>query len=69
MKIFIMSIIVLITINLTLTTRQKNTYPPPTWTKQQNRDAVLVHLIEVPNRNTCPLNHRRDKYGTCRPVI
>lgn len=65
-KIFVISVIVLMTINLTLTTYQKNS--PPTWTQQQNNNPVLVHFIEVPDRHKCPANQRRDKFGTCRPV-
>lgn len=65
-----MSVIVLITINLTLT-YQKHKYRPPIWTnmEQQNTNPALVHFIQVPDRQKCPPNQRQDKYGTCRSVV
>ncbi|KYN04328.1 hypothetical protein ALC62_05094 [Cyphomyrmex costatus] len=73
-KMFVMSVIVLIMINLSLMTCHNDKYRPlrteyQQQESQENKNFVLTHFIQIPDRPQCPENQRLDKHGICRTVI
>ncbi|KYN42072.1 hypothetical protein ALC56_03210 [Trachymyrmex septentrionalis] len=73
-KMFVMSVIVLIVINLSLMTCQNNKNRPlqtgyQQQQTQENNSFSLTHFIRIPNRPQCPENQRLDKHGICRSVL
>lgn len=64
MKMFIISVIVLVTISLT--SCQENTSLPPSETSPPS----FAYFIQIPDKvQKCPENQRQDNNGICRTVI